>query len=127
MSPPATYAALPPPKPSSESQKKDSSKGQEEGSKESQSQKLGGSNSNENFAKPPISSDSYVAILKQMFPDADENCICNRLGDSPSVDQVGPLADEMAMKGYPKDGASRNRMEEKEFGEKEDSKPSRTF
>ena len=53
-------------------------------------------------------SDGIVEILKQMFPDCDEEYIRNRLGASPSMDAVRILAEEMAANGYPKQSEHSN-------------------
>jgi hypothetical protein len=105
--PPPPTSALPavPPVPGADSQKNEPSTEHGKGNKGSNSDrtKSTSSDSNENTAVPTMSSDGYAAILKQMYPSADEHYIRNRLGDNPSLDQMRSLAEEMATAGYPKD------------------------
>ena len=56
-----------------------------------------------NDSVPQSSQEGFVATLKQMYPDADEKYIHDRLGESPGLDDVRNLAEEMATSGYPKD------------------------
>jgi hypothetical protein len=52
---------------------------------------------------PPMSRDAYVSILKQMYPGCNESYLRQKLGDSPDLDRVRSVAEELAMKGYPED------------------------
>jgi hypothetical protein len=62
-----------------------------------------------------------VAVLKQMFPNADETYLRDRLGETPTLDKVRALAEEMAVEGYKKD-------DEQPIGlEKGDRKKSKLF
>jgi hypothetical protein len=58
--------------------------------------------SHESNTDPPMSQEGCVAIMKQMYPDADEEFIRNRLGQKPTTDDVRSLAEEMSAGSYPK-------------------------
>jgi hypothetical protein len=73
----------------------------EESSKELPKSQVSASN-NESNTDPPMSQEGYVAIMKQMYPDADEEFIRNRLGENPTLDDVRSLAEEMSAGSYPK-------------------------
>lgn len=79
----------------------------------------GGNSSKGGNEKVP--DDSFVDILKQMYPGADESYLRNRLGRDPGLDQVRTLAEEMATSGYPKADTS---MDVSKV-QKEDTKPSK--
>ncbi len=53
-----------------------------------------------------MSRDAYVSILKQMYPGCDESYLRDKLGDDPDLDRVRSVAEELAMKGYPRDDDS---------------------
>jgi hypothetical protein len=53
--------------------------------------------------EPPTSKDDHISMLKQVYPGVDESYLRDKLGDNPSLDRVRSVAEEMAMKGYPKD------------------------
>jgi Protein of unknown function (DUF3684) len=53
-----------------------------------------------------VSKDAYVSILKQMYPGVDETYLRDMLGNSPDLDRVRVVAEELAMKGYPGDDDS---------------------
>ena len=83
-------------------------------------------------AEPPVSKDGYIEILKQMYPDADEDFLHNRLGQNPSLDGVRSLAEEMAASGYPKDSsrstdAAASEPPQKTETPQEETKPSKFF
>ena len=56
-----------------------------------------------NFKQDAASTETFVAMLKQVFPDADEKYIRERLGENPSPEKAQSLAEEMAtFSNYPK-------------------------
>jgi hypothetical protein len=60
-------------------------------------------------ASPPqdeSASQGVEQILKQMYPDADENYLRAALGDNPSMDDVQRLATDMSSGNYPKEDAT---------------------
>ena len=113
-----------------EFQKMERSAGGDKGSEESHPKwpKSKASDSSHDSTVQTMSLDSYVSILKQMYPDADENYLRNRLGENPSLDEVRSLAEEMATMGYPKASSQASTDDFEEA--KEDtssSKPSKIF
>jgi hypothetical protein len=57
-------------------------------------------------ASPPqdeSASQGFVSILKQMYPDAEENYLRAALGKNPSLDDVQRLATDMSSGNYPKE------------------------
>eukprot|EP00934_Nitzschia_sp_Nitz4_P008537 Nitzschia sp. Nitz4//scaffold52_size167869//121498//127378//NITZ4_002288-RA/size167869-snap-gene-0.214-mRNA-1//1//CDS//3329554071//8527//frame0 len=64
--------------------------------------------------EPSTSREAFVAALKQMYPDADEGYILDRLGPSPTLDDVSKLAEEMAAGGYPQDPKSQETKQDKQ-------------
>lgn len=113
-----------PPKPSADPQKRDSQEVQNSGPKQSPLPNTGASNSK---GDDSMSRDNYAAILKQMYPDANETYIRNRLAANPTIEQVHSLAEEMATKGYPKDGEAQNQTGEDKTSRIEDPKASAFF
>jgi hypothetical protein len=51
-------------------------------------------------------SQGFEEIMKQMYPDADENFVRAALGDNPSLDDVQRLATDMSTGKYPKNGTA---------------------
>jgi hypothetical protein len=83
----------------------------------------------EEGAKTKTFKDTYVSILKQMFPGADEAFIAQLLGDNPNMNKVKQVAEDLAVNGYPekadaKDDASTVTTQQEEV-EQERSRPSK--
>lgn len=46
--------------------------------------------------------DDHISMLKQMYPGVDESYLRQKLGQNPSVAEVRSIAEEMTLRGYPK-------------------------
>ena len=71
----------------------------------------------------PASKNSFISILKNMYPGADEKFLSEKLGDKPDLDKVRSVAEEMAMHGYPNENESTSEDHHKKQKEVEEQKP----
>ena len=71
----------------------------------------------------PVSKSSFISILKNMYPGADEKFLSEKLGDKPDLDKVRSVAEEMAMHGYPNENESSSDDQNKKQQEVEEQKP----
>jgi len=72
--------------------------------------------------EPATSKNAHTSMLKQMYPGVDESYLQDKLGDNPNLDKVRSVAEEMAMKGYPKDKVATQTADSLKKEEKKSSK-----
>jgi len=72
--------------------------------------------------EPATFKNAHASMLKQMYPGVDESYLQDKLGDNPNLDKVRSVAEEMAMKGYPKDKVATQTADSLKKEEKKSSK-----